>query len=140
MRYVKIIAAVTMLVIVPILIWLVFGWVDQSQKVIETQKMVNREAAWFLGQMEDGKILSRRKAIDPWGKSILYRGEVSERQRTARTVSAGPDREFFSSDDIKGEAVDLNKSRMVGEWVGKKATEFGKGFLEGLSKESKFKD
>lgn len=75
---------------------------------------------------------------DAWGKPVKYERTVDTKYVTYRLTSAGKDGTFDTEDDIVAEAVDLNKSRIVGDWVGKKAQQGWKGLKEGWGSTSKF--
>jgi hypothetical protein len=47
-------------------------------------------------------------------------------------VSPGKDKQLNTSDDIVVEKTDINKSRIIGRWVGKKTKEFAKGVIGGV--------
>jgi hypothetical protein len=53
-------------------------------------------------------------------------------------ASAGQDGIFGNEDDIEKSAVDWNKSRVIGKWVGQKSKQAIKGFKEGVKEKSKF--
>ena len=55
-------------------------------------------------------------------------------------ISAGKDKTFETDDDMSVIKIDLNKSKMIGKWAGKRAKEAVKGLREGIFTKSKFDD
>jgi hypothetical protein len=77
---------------------------------------------------------------DAWGNQLCLDTEKSDMAIFYEVTSPGPDGEFETEDDIAAQAVDLNKSRMVGTWAGEKIKEGAKGFIDGLKKKSDFEE
>lgn len=58
--------------------------------------------------------------------------------RWVKVSSPGLDKEWDTKDDLSVEERDYNKSKMVGEFLGKRLKEAGRGFVEGLKVDSDF--
>src|SRR5690606_5311713 len=95
-----------------------------------------------LVQSEAKKRLSGRhntNVKDSWGNELIYAYDETEEFKLASATSMGPDGLLDTEDDIAQVASDFNKSRIVGEWAGKRIKEGVKGFVKGLKSESDFK-
>jgi hypothetical protein len=100
---------------------------------LTTQNLVDRESKLLLKNEE---VLVPKE--DAWGKPLEYSYQVDPKVAVASVRSAGRDGMLGTDDDIKGVSLDFNKSRIVGEWLGTKAKQAGKGFIDGLKEKSKF--
>ena len=58
--------------------------------------------------------------------------------RWVKVSGPGIDKEWNTKDDLSVEERDYNKSKMVGEFLGKRIKEVGRGFVEGLKSDSDF--
>jgi hypothetical protein len=75
---------------------------------------------------------------DAWGNELHFSRLATKTYVQQTIVSAGKDGKFGTDDDIRGEDIDWNKSRIVGKWVGNKAKEFVKGLKDGEESQSRF--
>lgn len=105
-----------------------------EKQVAETQALVKAEASRHL--QAEGETSPRR---DSWGNALHYHYEADEHGKLALAVSLGPDGTENTADDIVEEAVDVNKTRMVGEWIGTRSKEAIKGIWDGLKSKAGFK-
>ena len=58
--------------------------------------------------------------------------------RWVKVSGPGIDKQWNTKDDLSVEERDYNKSKMVGEFLGKRLKEVGRGFVEGLKTDSDF--
>ena len=84
--------------------------------------------------MSDGDLPPRK---DRWGTPLKSSYSSQSEVNIASVTSAGRDRIFGTRDDISSERRDVNKSRVIGKWIGDKTKETGSGFLSGLFGRSK---
>jgi hypothetical protein len=70
--------------------------------------------------------------IDAWRKPISFECVSNELKTTYILTSSGRDGIMRTKDDIVCITTDLNKSRIAGEWVGKKSKQFAIGLFHGL--------
>ncbi len=54
--------------------------------------------------------------------------------------SPGRDKKLGTRDDQTEPIIDLNKTKITEKWLGKRAKEARKGFISGLSSDSKFEE
>lgn len=89
-------------------------------------------------EVEDGHVFNN--ILDWWGEPIkISCGPTDDGMAFFYTaVSTGKDKTIGTIDDLKKTQIDLNKSKMLGHYVGKKAKEFVKGFKDGEKEKSKF--
>lgn len=70
---------------------------------------------------------------------VIDYGIMTDRSyRYAKVTSPGLDKKWDTDDDLTVEERDYNKSKMVGEFLGKRIKEVGQGFVEGLKEDSDF--
>jgi len=100
----------------------------------KTKKFVNSEAIRIKSCDMVGNVVG----IDGWGNPVKYGRLVDPKAVLYTVISAGRDGKFETEDDIVGQAIDLNKSRIVGEWLGKKGVQMVKGIKDGIVAPSKF--
>lgn len=112
-----------------------------QEEIEQTQALVDAEAKNLIQNWKGltPKELDHTTKKDVWKQKLHYDVGLEPKVITAIVVSEGPDGELNTSDDIIGTATDINKSRIVGEWVGSKAKEGLKGIWDGLKKKSLFK-
>lgn len=106
-----------------------------KSQIRDTQGKVNIESLYLMqfGEVEIEK-------SDVWGNKLHYSYYEDENIKSGKVVSSGPDGELGTVDDIAGHSTDFNKSRIAGEWAGKKMKEGIRGLWSGLRKKSDFKD
>lgn len=71
---------------------------------------------------------------DPWGTDLQWVFEPDQKMHKGTVISAGPDTEFGTDDDLSHTSTDINKTGIVSEWAGSKVKEATKGFFRGLKK------
>lgn len=98
-----------------------------THKTVKTEEIAQTKANEVLSTKEEGKV-----AKDAWGNPLQIVYSESAELRQATVTSGGKDEKFGTEDDIVKVATDLNKSRLVGQWVGKKSVEFSKGVASGI--------
>ena len=111
--------------------------VIKNAPIRETQELVVKAAILAKQQDTPSGEIPRE---DAWGRNIVLEREVTKTAKTYTVTSAGIDGKFGTADDVSAEAINLNKSRIVGEWVGTKAKEAVTGAIEGWKAESEFDD
>lgn len=133
-----------------VLVLLVFGivWgIFHIKPYADTKHLVRAEASRVLhldlsdyADKDDRQTINRLipTKYDSWGNPINYHVEITPNVVTVIVTSAGPDGMIGSSDDITGIATDYNKSRIIGQWFGKKAKQVGTGVIEGLKEKTIF--
>lgn len=84
--------------------------------------------------LSEGNLPSR---TDRWGTELRADYSQGENSNVLVVRSAGRDKIFDTSDDLVAEEIDINKSRVVGKWIGNKTRETVSGFLDGWSSKSK---
>lgn len=82
----------------------------------------------------DGDLAPKK---DRWGTLLKSSYSSNNDVNIASATSAGRDRIFGTRDDISSERQDINKSRIVGKWIGEKTKETASGFFGGLFGRSK---
>lgn len=112
--------------------------IESTRKLVEsTRKLVDSEAKHYLSLVnKDEEYVGKN---DAWGRSLEYEGSVEEDYMVAAVRSAGPDGVLDSPDDIVTIRKDLNKSKLVGKWAGKRIKEATSGFWQGLKSKTDFK-
>lgn len=75
---------------------------------------------------------------DYYNQDLIYIKEVEKGFIRHQLRSCGGDGLFLTDDDYVLDEVNLNKSRIIGNWAGRKSREFFKGFLGGVKQESEF--
>lgn len=95
----------------------------QSQRL---DKLLRKEAK--INLKEEGG----RSGKDIWGERIIYTYVGSDDVLISTATSVGRDGEMNTKDDVTRTAHDFNKSKIIGEWVGKKSFQVIKGFNEGF--------
>jgi len=103
----------------------------------QTEEIVKEEAKRSKSARRKPGMLERE---DAWGNPLCLNKEKMDMAIRYEVISPGPDAKFGTLDDISAEAIDLNKSRMVGTWAGEKIKEGFKGFTDGLKKKSEFEE
>ncbi len=80
--------------------------------------------------------------FDWWKNPICVERDVVENERAIgyMAISAGRDGKFGTDDDYQNVKIDLNKSRIIGEYLGKRARRGFEGFVDGVRTPDKFKD
>jgi hypothetical protein len=101
----------------------------QAQK---TRELVEKEAQASLYD-ED------RAAKDAWGRPLEYTRLVEKEGIFVQVRSPGSDGKLNTDDDIFVSKQDLNKSYLIGKYVGNRAKEAKDGVLDGI-KDSYFKN
>ena len=112
-------------------------WVVLEQEREYTKKLVDSEAKHYLSFANKDEEYEGKQ--DAWGRPLEYEGSVEEDRIIVSVRSAGPDGSFDTSDDIVSVRQDLNKSKLVGKWAGKRIKEAGSGLWQGLKSKSDFK-
>jgi len=77
---------------------------------------------------------------DSWGNPLQLIVVRSEAAIIYGVMSAGRDGIHSNEDDIVKESIDLNKSKIVGKWLGVKSKELLTGVKEGWAEKSIFGD
>lgn len=88
---------------------------------------------------KQAKILLNTEAsetVDYHGNRIIPEFTKTDTHKTVRLVSPGKDKVLNTYDDVIVEKTDINKSKIVGRWVGKKTKEFAKGIIGGIKEKS----
>lgn len=75
---------------------------------------------------------------DGWGKPLRYRYEVNSSRIKHIVTSRGPDKILGTKDDIAEYCYDFDRSRILGEWAGRRLKQGLSGFVEGLTIDSRF--
>lgn len=119
------------LLIILFLVGIVFAcWISEFLSVLvkknNTRKLVESEAKHYLSYINKDQEYAKKN--DAWGRPLEYEGHVEEDCLISRVKSAGPDGMFGSEDDVVFVCKDLNKSKIIGKWAGKKIKEAGSGF------------
>jgi hypothetical protein len=106
----------------------------EKQKIEETEKLVKSEARKLL--------VAKKPPVEPqkdaWDHDLKYEYEATELALIATVTSLGPDG-VPSDDDIIVEKTDVNKSKIIGKYVGSRWKRAKEGFVEGLKDKSPFK-
>ncbi len=118
---------------------IIFGYIFVQKIVTEDQL----EQAAKIARSQDLQTGYCFDAIqDWWGTNICIKREVAQDGMAVEymAVSAGKDKSFDTNDDMTVVKIDLNKSKILGKWAGKRAKEVTKGLQEGIFTKSKFDD
>jgi hypothetical protein len=103
---------------------------------IKTEKIVKETAKVNMDDLPENTMLTK---FDAWGRPLRFsRTIVSENAISQTVTSAGKDGKFDTTDDISHTDIDLNKSRLVGRYIGSRVKEFSKGIVEGSKEKSRF--
>lgn len=111
--------------------------------IIGTLCLISTIVGWlFYDSFENKRILDKQaktllhtdsyEIVDYYGNTIRPDITKTENYKTVRLVSPGKDKQLNTLDDIVVEKTDINKSRVIGRWVGKKTKEFAKGIVGGV--------
>lgn len=84
------------------------------------------------------QVLDNPLSINPGPYHIEYNIVGNKDYRYVKVTSGGWDEKWDTWDDLSVEIRDYNKSKMVGEFLGKRLKEAGKGFVDGISGKSDF--
>ena len=117
--------------------WLIVKEVMAYNAIASTKKLVDSEAKHYLSLVNKDEEYEGKQ--DVWGQPLKYEGSVEEDCIIVAVRSAGPDGSFDTSDDIVAVRQDLNKSKLVGKWAGKRIKEAASGLWQGLKSKSDFK-
>jgi len=110
-------------------------FVDYMKPLWKTEKILENEIFHAkLNDKEEGSL----NIIDGWDSDIIYTRQADKKAVLYHLISPGRDKEMGTKDDMKITAVDWNKSRIIGDYVGRKAKQAVIGVKEGWSKKSKF--
>lgn len=71
---------------------------------------------------------------DWWGYKLHSEVEVIKGTKFCVVTSRGRDHAFGTDDDIWHRSTNLNKTRLLGEYIGKRSDELVKGLLDGIIK------
>lgn len=105
---------------------------DISQRRIE--RIFNDH---ILMQLDEGDYPVEETTL--LGTKLQYHKDIEDYGILHQLRTAGPDEKFGTNDDnIVQSKVDLNKSRMLGNYLGQKSKEFIKGWWDGRKQESEF--
>jgi|19_taG_2_1085344.scaffolds.fasta_scaffold00858_14 hypothetical protein len=129
------------LVTVVVLFLIVTGYLyyTHNKPFWDTEDAVRSEASKMVyAKKEFGKHTLTTQ--DAWGSSLQYVKRVNSDGTLITHVikSPGPDRQINTGDDIVAVKTDMNKSKIVGKWIGKKSNEVLKGFIGGVKNKSEF--
>ena len=75
---------------------------------------------------------------DLFGNELQYHKDIEDYGILHQLRTRGSDGEFNTNDDHVLSDIDMNKSRMIGHFVGQKSKEALKGIWDGLKKKSEF--
>lgn len=80
--------------------------------------------------------------IDWWGNPICVKRELAESGKAVAyiVVSYGRDGQADTEDDYQAIKIDLNKSKIIGDWAGQRAKRILEGFVDGARTPDKFED
>lgn len=122
--------AIFYLVVVP----MIEDATKKAERIKKTQELVASEAKQCIKNW-DAKVEPKQ---DAWGNDLYYSIMADKRVVSARVTSTGPDGEYMTNDDITVREEDFNKSRIAGEWLGKRLKEGAKGLADGLKAKPDF--
>lgn len=103
---------------------------------IVTDSRLN-EALDQVTKMDQPPLLMEMDVVDGWDRPIHFKLDKTPKKLTYIVRSNGADGEPNTEDDFEKTRVDLNVSRIIGEWAAPRAKEFLKGLKDGLSTKSK---
>ena len=104
--------------------------------VIKTGNIVSQQAISCKQNDTKSGVLETK---DRWDNNLVCTRIAEETVVIYEVRSSGRDKEFGTDDDITATKIDLNKSKILGRWIGKKTKEAAVGLIDGLKEESKFK-
>jgi len=102
-----------------------------------TYRLVKEEARRVLPKAKKIKSVTPKK--DLWGNKLIYTAHLSEDFIVVSVRSIGRDEMPNTKDDIKYDAKDFNKSRLIGKFIGTKSKEFADGLIDGVKSVETFK-
>lgn len=108
-----------------------------KQEIEYTKKLVDAEAKHYLSLVNKDEEYEGKQ--DAWDRPLKYEGSVEEDYIIVSVRSSGPDSSFGTPDDIVSVRQDLNKSKLIGKWAGKRIKEASSGLWQGLKSKSDFK-
>jgi len=126
-------SAIIAIIAIPIGVVGIFIYMNPKWKTEDIIQIVAKCA-----KINDWEKLPENALADGWGQKLLYTRTGNNKSVQYEVISSGRDKIFGTKDDMVCVAVDLNKSRIVGEWLGEKSKEAIKGVKEGWIKENKF--
>lgn len=130
MRIERVLAAGGMFVLALLLMVLIHSlWMNASTRNMLTEAALNAKR---------NHLLTVTNVVDSWGNEAVFERIASETSIDYILTSKGADARLRTKDDIAVVVRDLNKSGMIGKWVGKKTKEFAKGVVNGLKDGSEF--
>lgn len=124
-------------------------WYVLSVPIRETRALVDEEVDRLMSQVQNGKIdvdvdwkvgaiIVDCNTRDAWNQLLGCSVHIDNNFVSVVCLSIGPDGIPGNSDDIVGQSLDLNKSRIIGNWVGTKWKQASRGFVDGSARKSPF--
>lgn len=120
-----------------IVLILCLWWYSTCGPAGETLKLVRSVAHTVRRDINAGMYQPVEKQ-DAWGNRLQVNVELDKYTLFVECVSCGPDGQFGTSDDISCCVQDVNKSRVLGKWIGIKWKQASQGFIDGLTRKSPF--
>ena len=121
-----------------LVIVLIIGFIFYMWPQWKTEQRV-LDVAYVCQLVEDPEVLVQNNQ-DAWDRDYVLETETGDAYVVYTVISSGRDGKFDTKDDIVGSEIDWNKSRIVGQWIGRKTKEVVVGIAEGVKEESKFEN
>ena len=122
-------------IVLLLILSLIFGFLVIVLYLNQEYQNFNTVERYCIEVLKTGDLISQP---DYFGNPVQSAFEQNTDYKIASVASAGKDGKFGTNDDLVVTRKDWNKSRITGEWVGKKSKEFTKGLIEGLRKPSQY--
>ena len=119
---------VLVVIVVALIVRQIPYWRTEKQLKVALQQVMSDKA--------DGP--ARLQIKDGWDEAIYYERKDDPKGILYIVCSAGPDKQLDTADDMPLKGIDLNKSRIVGEWIGKRTKQAAEGFVDGFTGEQDF--
>lgn len=113
-------------------------WINHKQPYWATERILAEQITWCYKHRSEIPNKKELDVVDGWGNPLIYARKVYPKSIIHGVKSAGPDGVFGTDDDMVAAKTDLNKSKIIGEWLGQKGRQVVGGIKEGIKKPSEF--
>lgn len=123
------------LIIIAVAVTAISRAIAHETRIENTKKLVKTEAEFYLASPSTEVSIKQ----DAWGNDLRYQCTKDEYGIRVVVSSCGPDNQPNTEDDLGFTVANLNKSRIVGEWMSSRTKEFFNGVWDGFKNKSEFK-
>lgn len=115
-------------------------WINHKRPYWATERILDEQIHWCYKNRSELPEEKELDVVDGWGNQLIYGRHVEPKIIVHGVLSKGPDGVRNTDDDIIGYMVVVNKSKIIGEWLGQKGKQVVGGIKEGIKKPSEFEE